>query len=410
MKQSFLLLSAIVLCAVLQAQNVGIGITNPGYPLTVQGNATTGKSITSKNGAVEVGFYNDGSSAYLQTWTPHDLNFATNNGNPKIILANSNGFVGINIITSLPTAQMNINGTLRIRGNGAAAGKVLTSDVDGYATWQPAGLTLPYSGTTPVSSQAASFSISNAAQFAPAGIFANTNASNNTTALSGTTSGTGYGVEGKSSGSGSGGSFSIYNNANASSALNCFTTGTGPAFLASVLTAAPNIAVFQSGGGSSNVARIDKNGKGFFNGGTQTGGADVAETFAVEGNRQAYEPGDVLIISTRTDRTVAKSNAAYSSLVVGVYATKPGVLLTERLEGDSINDLVPMGVVGVIPTKVCLQGGAIHRGDLLVTSSMPGHAMKGNERRLKTGMVIGKALEEFTSGGSGLIKVMVNVR
>ena len=171
-----------------------------------------------------------------------------------------------------------------------------------------------------------------------------------------------------------------------------------------------DIALFKSSSASTNKARIDGTGKGFFNGGTQTGGADVAEAFAVEGNRHNYEPGDVLVISTKTDRTVAKSADAYSTLVAGVYATKPGVLLTERMGDESQNDLVPMGVVGVIPTKVCSEGGAIHRGDLLVTSSIPGHAMKGAKGKIDFGTVIGKALEDFVGGQSGIIKVLVNVK
>jgi hypothetical protein len=83
----------------------------------------------------------------------------------------------------------------------------------------------------------------------------------------------------------------------------------------------------------------------------------VAEAFDVEGNRNNYEPGDILIISQSSDRKVEKSNTPYSTLVAGVYATKPGVLLTEENISDDLTNKVPMGVIGVIPTKVCLQGG-----------------------------------------------------
>jgi len=38
----------------------------------------------------------------------------------------------------------------------------------------------------------------------------------------------------------------------------------------------------------------------------------------------------VLVISERSDRAVERSADAYSTRVVGVYATKPGVILTER--------------------------------------------------------------------------------
>jgi len=159
-----------------------------------------------------------------------------------------------------------------------------------------------------------------------------------------------------------------------------------------------------------NKARIDHNGKGFFNGGTQSSGADIAEAFDVEGNLNNYEPGDVLIISQSSDRKVEKSNAAYSTLVAGVYATKPGVLLTEENIETDIADKVPMGVIGVIPTKVCLQGGAIKRGDLLVTSSIAGVAMKADPDKVKVGQVLGKALEDYSADGIGKIKVLVSIK
>ncbi len=171
-----------------------------------------------------------------------------------------------------------------------------------------------------------------------------------------------------------------------------------------------SIALFKSGNpGTVNVARINAAGRGFFNGGTQASGADVAESFDVEGGISNYEPGDVLVISTSTDRMMEKSSEAYSSLVAGVYATKPGVLLTEREGVEEITDQVPMGVVGVIPTKVCDEGGAIRRGDLLVTASKPGYAMKADISKVKPGQIIGKALQELPSG-NGKIKVLVNVK
>jgi hypothetical protein len=170
---------------------------------------------------------------------------------------------------------------------------------------------------------------------------------------------------------------------------------------------AGDLAIFQRTG--TNMARISRTGRGFFNGGTQNNGADVAEAFDVEGNPADYEPGDVLIISTSADRTVVRSGAAYSTLVAGVYATKPGVLLTElSIDGD-LSGKVPMGVVGVIPTKVCGEGGPIQRGDILVTAGRPGYAMRADINKLKPGQAIGKALQPFT-GATGKINVLVNVK
>jgi hypothetical protein len=184
--------------------------------------------------------------------------------------------------------------------------------------------------------------------------------------------------------------------------------GLGTVMVADQEGTSGDIAAFQQGG--NNKARISRTGEGFFDGGTTNSGADLAEAFDVEGAVSGYEPGDVLLISTSADRTVVKSNEAYSSLVAGVYATKPGVLLTEESASNStLSGKVPMGVVGVIPTKVCGDGGPIHRGDILVTSARPGCAMKADLNKLKPGQAIGKALEEF-NGATGKIKVLVNVK
>jgi len=135
----------------------------------------------------------------------------------------------------------------------------------------------------------------------------------------------------------------------------------------------------------------------------------VAESFAVAGERNTYEAGDVLVISTHTDRMVEKSSGAYSTLVAGVFATKPGLLLTEKDIDADLDTEVPMGVIGVIPTKVCNENGVIHRGDLLVTSSKAGYAMKADIDKVKPGQVLGKALQEF-NGTEGKINVLVNVK
>lgn len=174
-------------------------------------------------------------------------------------------------------------------------------------------------------------------------------------------------------------------------------------------SSAGNLAVFKANG--VNVARIDHTGKAYFNNGTQVGGADLAEYFDVEGNRNNYEPGDVLVISENSDRKVEKSSAPYSFLVSGVFATKAGLLLTEEnAEQDKLQHMVPMGVIGVIPTKVCMEGGAIKRGDLLVTSSIPGVAMKADNDKVKVGQVLGKALQAYSADGVGKINVLVSIR
>ena len=226
------------------------------------------------------------------------------------------------------------------------------------------------------------------------------NAANLGDGVESTVNGTGNAIYGwvPNFGTGRAARFVNFNNANTTDVLRVETHSSG------------NLAVFRSGDPTPvNVARINAAGRGFFNGGTQTGGADLAESFAVSGERATYEAGDVLVIATHADRMVEKSAEPYSSLVAGVFATKPGVLLTEHdIEAD-LSTEVPMGVVGVIPTKVCNENGVIRRGDLLVTSSKAGYAMKADVDKVKPGQVIGKALQAF-DGEAGKIQVLVNVK
>jgi hypothetical protein len=142
-----------------------------------------------------------------------------------------------------------------------------------------------------------------------------------------------------------------------------------------------------------------------FNG--QLCGGDYAESVDVTGNRTAYEPGDVLVIDPNAPGKFLKGNQAYSTLVAGVYSTKPGVTGRRQTTAKSPDEL-PMAVVGIVPTKVSAENGPIKTGDLLVASSTLGRAMKGTDRGLLTGAVIGKALGSLESG-TGVIEVLVTL-
>jgi trimeric autotransporter adhesin len=256
-----------------------------------------------------------------------------------------------------------------------------------------------------------------------AGLFYASNPAGNGPALVAVAEGNGNAITANATNSGDGVETSAEGNGNALYAWTpTFSTGT-PARLANYNDAntnpvllveqhsTANLAVFKQGHpGTVNKARIDYTGKGFFNGGTQNSGADIAEAFDVEGDIKSYEPGDVLVIAMDKDRAVVKSSEPYSTLVLGVYATRPGVLLTEEYIDADMKDKVPMGVIGVIPTKVCLEGGAIKKGDLLVTSSIAGVAMKADMDKVKPGQVIGKALENYDSNAIGRINVFVNCK
>jgi hypothetical protein len=139
-------------------------------------------------------------------------------------------------------------------------------------------------------------------------------------------------------------------------------------------------------------------------------GGDYAESVDVTGDRTRYEPGDVLVIDESSEGNFLKSAQPYSTGVTGIYSTNPGVRGRRQLSDSShMKDEVPMAMTGIVPTKVSAENGPIKPGDLLVTSSRPGYAMKGTDRSLMLGAVIGKALGHLDSG-VGVIEVVVTLQ
>jgi hypothetical protein len=143
----------------------------------------------------------------------------------------------------------------------------------------------------------------------------------------------------------------------------------------------------------------------------ETSGADFAESVAVRGQRGKYEPGDLLVIDSTAARRLALAHSPYSTLVAGIYSTRPGMLASPHNmddPGPSTTE-VPLAVVGIVPCKVTTENGPIRIGDLLVTSSRPGYAMKGTNRRKMLGAVVGKALEPLPTGAD-VIQVLVTLQ
>ena len=133
--------------------------------------------------------------------------------------------------------------------------------------------------------------------------------------------------------------------------------------------------------------------------GFYTPAADFAEMLpAVEG----LEPGDVLVMNL--DGELDRSTQPNQASVLGVYSTEPGFVGGQPVEGE-LEGRVPLAVVGVVPVKVSAENGPIVPGDLLTTSSAPGHAMKADPDPV-VGTIIGKALESLEEG-TGVIQMLV---
>jgi hypothetical protein len=141
-----------------------------------------------------------------------------------------------------------------------------------------------------------------------------------------------------------------------------------------------------------------------------TCGGDYAESVDVTGNRGQYEPGDVLVLDTENPGSVLKSDEAYSTAVSGIYSTKPGIVgRRQTSDPKAAKTEVPMAMMGIVPTKVSTENGSIKVGDLLVSSSTTGYAMKGTDRSKMLGAVIGKAMGNLNAG-RGTIEVLVSLQ
>ncbi|MBU0494555.1 MAG: hypothetical protein KKA73_30915 [Chloroflexi bacterium] len=161
--------------------------------------------------------------------------------------------------------------------------------------------------------------------------------------------------------------------------------------------------------GGNRKWRVDRTGKGFFNGGTQLGGADFAEQIPVAGQQTDYEPGDVLVISAEADRMVALSTEPYATAVIGVYSTQPAVLAGAPDTAEPLGG-IPVTILGIVPCKVSAENGPVQRGDLLVSSATPGYAMRAGANP-PPGTVLGKALQPLPIGQrTGLILVLVTLQ
>jgi hypothetical protein len=120
--------------------------------------------------------------------------------------------------------------------------------------------------------------------------------------------------------------------------------------------------------------------------------ADIAEKYKTE---EQYEPGTVVEFGGSEEVTICKTES--STRVAGVVTTNPAQVLNADL-----NNAVAIALVGRIPCRVV---GNIKKGDLLVSSDVPGAAVANNNP--KPGTLIGKAMEDYNSFKVGKIEIMV---
>ena len=120
--------------------------------------------------------------------------------------------------------------------------------------------------------------------------------------------------------------------------------------------------------------------------------ADLAERYAGPAD---LEPGDVVCFGGDQEVVACEVDACHR--VAGVVSTDPAYLMNAEAEGH------PIALTGRVPCKV---SGPVAKGDLLVSSSIKGHARVDNNAG--PGRIIGKAIGS-SEGGEAVIEVLVNL-
>lgn len=142
---------------------------------------------------------------------------------------------------------------------------------------------------------------------------------------------------------------------------------------------------------------------------TIRGGADVAEPFEMT-NPDEMEPGTVVIIDEENPGHLKESAESYDTRVAGIISgaggVKPGLRLHQEgvMEGDH-----HVALSGRVYVKADASSGKIKPGDLLTTSSTPGHAMKVKDHSKAQGAILGKAMSRLDEG-TGLVLVLVTLQ
>jgi hypothetical protein len=144
-----------------------------------------------------------------------------------------------------------------------------------------------------------------------------------------------------------------------------------------------------------------------------TGGSDLAEPFEVAGAGVA-QPG-MLVAIDPTDPTqpgrLRVAGSAYDRTVAGVVSGANGIKAGVVMKQDATvaDGSLPVALSGRVYAWADASNGPIEPGDLLTTSTKPGHAMKVTDPARAQGATIGKAMSSLREG-TGLVLVLVSLQ
>ena len=134
---------------------------------------------------------------------------------------------------------------------------------------------------------------------------------------------------------------------------------------------------------------------------------DIAEWVPVT---EDLAPGTVVIVNPDEVNHVMRSHGSYDTRVAGVVSAQPGITLGVEAAGQET-----VATTGRVLVQVDATNAPVRAGDLLVTSDIPGVAMRSEPITIggalvhRPGTIIGKALQPLANG-RGTILVLLSMQ
>ncbi len=142
-----------------------------------------------------------------------------------------------------------------------------------------------------------------------------------------------------------------------------------------------------------------------------TGGSDLSEKFNINGGDLEPVPGMLVSIDPLNPGELVLSTSAYDRTAAGVISgaggVNPGMLMGQS--GSIADGDLPVALTGRVYCHVDASFGPIEPGDLITTSSTPGHGMKVTDHEQARGAIVGKAMTGLAEG-CGLVLVLVSLQ
>ena len=142
-------------------------------------------------------------------------------------------------------------------------------------------------------------------------------------------------------------------------------------------------------------------------------GADLSEKFLVSpvDKKEAIVPGLLVSIDPSKPGQLIVTSSAYDHKVAGIISGANGINTGLQLgqEGSIADGDQAVALSGRVYVFADASNGPIQAGDLLTSSSLPGHVMKAKKAAKAHGAIVGKAMTELASG-TGYVLVLVNLQ